>query len=154
MDQRAQISWFVLIALGAGLVAALCLGIVHSSAVLLAAYAVLAVCWLLFPALTVHADDTSLNVSFGIGLVRKQFNLDEIESVKVVQNPRWWHFGGFGVTKLAQGWFIYVGAKDAVEILMRNGTVYRIGTHDPQGLSEFVGSRLSRRQRLATAELA
>lgn len=142
MDQRAQISWPVLLVLGAGIVLTLSLGILHSNAVLLAAYATLVVCWFLFPTRTVSMDDDSVEIRFGIGLLRKGFKFSEIESSTVVRNPWWWRWTGLGMTRVPQGWLLYVGGRDAVELLMNNGTVYRISTHDPQALNQSIQSRL------------
>lgn len=101
--------------------------------------------FLSFSTLTTVVDATHVRIRFGFGIFRKAFPLGEIASVQVVQN-RWWY--GWGV----RVWFspymcIYnVSGFDAVEITMKNGRLYRIGTDVPQELEREIRVRMGERQ--------
>ena len=86
-----------------------------------------------FSTLTIIVDRKFLNIRFGWGIFRKKFSLTEITAVRKVKNH--WYYG-WGI----RVWFwpymlIYnVSGFDAVEIVMANGSVYRIGTDVPDEL--------------------
>lgn len=88
-----------------------------------------------FSTLSVSIADNFLKVKFGYGLFRDRFLLSDIVSVSQVKNH--WYYG-WGI----RFWFwprmtIYnVSGFDAVEIKMKNGKVYRIGTDEPEKLVE------------------
>ena len=92
-----------------------------------------------FSTLTVTIDENYLGIKFGYGIFRKRFPLGEITSVRSVKNH--WYYG-WGI----RIWFwpymrIYnTSGLGAVEITMKNGKVYRIGTDEPQKL-ELAGSQ-------------
>ncbi|NQT47768.1 MAG: hypothetical protein HQ578_02195, partial [Chloroflexi bacterium] len=104
--ERTQIGRLMILLLGGGAVLCLCLGIVYSEPVVLAVFAVLALCFILFPTLTVIVDDRALEIRYGIGLIRKEIPLDEIESSRAVRN-RWWY--GLGIRRMPRGWLYNVG---------------------------------------------
>lgn len=87
--------------------------------------------------LTVSIDEKYLGIKFGYGIIRKKFLLNEIISVKQVKNH--WYYG-WGM----RFWFwprmcIYnVSGFDAVEITLKNGKIYRIGTDDPSELETAI----------------
>lgn len=88
-----------------------------------------------FATLTVVIDENFLRIKFGYGIVRKKFSLKEISSARSVKNH--WYYG-WGI----RWWFwprymlIYnVSGFDAVEVTMKNGRIYRIGTDVPEELS-------------------
>ena len=137
--ERTQAGRLMVLLLGGGAAACLCLGIVYSESVALAVFAVLALCFLLFPTLTVIVDDRALEIRYGIGLIRKGIPLDEIESSRAVRN-RWWY--GLGIRRMPRGWLYNVGGLDAIELVMKNGNIYRIGTNDPRNLGEFLEAKL------------
>ena len=96
-----------------------------------------------FCALTVSIDETHLQIKFGYGIFQKKFSLKEILSAKQVRN-RWYY--GWGV----RGWFwprymvIYnVSGFDAVEITMKNGRIYRIGTDVSEELEVAIKRSIS-----------
>ena len=142
--ERTQIGRLMILLLGGGAVLCLCLGIVYSEPVVLAVFAVLALCFILFPTLTVIVDDRALEIRYGIGLIRKEIPLDEIESSRSVRN-RWWY--GLGIKRMPRGWLYNVGGLDAIELVMKNGNIYRIGTNDPRNLGEFLEAKLKKEER-------
>ena len=114
-------------------------GILSSNWITLSVFGLLVVCIILFRSLTVTGDDDLIKVRFGPGLIRKNFRFEEIESAKPVRN-RWWY--GWGIRKIPRGWLFNVSGLDAVELSMKNGRIYRIGTDEPQILNEFIQRKL------------
>ena len=80
-----------------------------------------------FTTLTTFIDENCFRIKFGYGIFTKMFPIKEISSVQAVKN-RWYYGWGIRV------WFwpymlIYnVSGFDAVEIIMKNGKIYRVGT--------------------------
>ena len=90
-----------------------------------------------FVSLQVIIDKKYLQIKFGYGIYQKKFSLNDIVSVKTVRNH--WYYG-WGI----RGWFwpkmwIYnVSGFDAVEIKLKNGKIYRIGTDEPKKLERTI----------------
>lgn len=85
----------------------------------------------LFHALTVEIRHGELRIRFGVGLIRKTLRVKDIESAEAVRN-RWWY--GWGIRLTPHGWLFNVSGLDAVQIRLRNGRGYRIGTDEPEKL--------------------
>ena len=100
----------------------------------------IAVALVLFSSLTVVIWEDELEIRFGPGLIRKRFKLNEIESCKVVKNH--WYYG-WGIRLTPHGWLYNVSGFYAVEIMLRMGKKYRIGTNVPQELEVAIQSALS-----------
>ncbi len=101
---------------------------------------VLLLALVLFGSLTVMVDDELVGIRFGLGLIGKRLRLADVQSCRSVRN-RWWC--GWGIRWLGRGqWLFNVSGLDAVELSMKNGKRYRIGTDEPQILCEVIQSRL------------
>ena len=72
-----------------------------------------------------------LRLRFGVGLIRRQFRLNDIESYEQVRN-KWWY--GWGIKLTPHGWMFNVSGFDAMQIRLKNGRQYRIGTDEPESL--------------------
>ena len=94
----------------------------------------------LFSSLTVVIREEELEVRFGPGPIRKRFKLNEIESCKVVKN-HW--YNGWGIRLIPHGILYNVSGFWAVEIKLRTGKQYRIGTDAPQELEAAIQKALS-----------
>jgi hypothetical protein len=94
---------------------------------------------ILMGTLTVEVDDAQVRLRFGVGMVRKHFRLDEIASCRPVRNKWWW---GWGIRLIPGGWLYNVSGLDAVELVLKNGKVFRIGTDEPQVLNDFIQLKL------------
>lgn len=90
-----------------------------------------------FSMLTVAIDGQFLNIRFGWGIFRKKFPLTEIATVKRVRN-HWYYGWGVKVWFWPYMWIYTVSGFDAVEITMRDGKVYRIGTNTPDELEAAI----------------
>ncbi len=93
---------------------------------------VLTICLGLFATLTVEIDEETLGIRFGPGVIRKRFPLKDIESCQVVTNH--WYYG-WGIRLTPHGGLYNVSGFNAVELQIKGGKKYRIGTDDPEGLA-------------------
>jgi hypothetical protein len=92
---------------------------------------VLVACLVLLGSLTVEVTTTHVRLWFGLGWIRKSLDAAEIVETEMVQNP--WYYG-WGIQWTPRGWLFNVAGSDAVEIRLRNGRRYRIGTDEPHKL--------------------
>lgn len=100
-----------------------------------AALIIFSVCLALFATLTVNINAEMLQLHFGPGLIRKKFWLKDITSCQVVKNP--WYYG-WGIRLTPHGWLYNVSGLSAVEITLRDGKKYRIGTDVPEELVQAI----------------
>ena len=96
---------------------------------------------LLFHSLTVEVVRGYLRFRFGVGLIHRQFRLREIVSAEKVRN-RW--FYGWGIKLTPHGWLFSVSGFDAIQIKLKNGRQYRIGTDEPERLLAAVQQAMER----------
>ena len=92
-----------------------------------------------FSRLTVTIDDQIIKVEFGLRVIRRVFPLNEIEVYRVVRNP--WYYG-WGIRLTPRGWLFNVSGLSAIELEMKNGKRYRIGTDEPENLAKALGKAL------------
>jgi len=95
----------------------------------------------LFATLTVVIEEDVLRIRFGPGVLRKNFSLKDVESCHVVKNP--WYYG-WGIHLTPHGWLYNVSGSYAVEIKMRMGKKYRIGTDVPNDLETAIQQSLEK----------
>ena len=90
-----------------------------------------------FSTLTVFIDEQFLKISFGWGIFRKKFPISEIAAVKKVKN-NWYYGWGIRLWFWPKMWIFNVSGFDAIEIKMKNGKIYRIGTDEPEKLESAI----------------
>ena len=96
---------------------------------------------LIFATLKATVSDEWLEISLGIGIIRKKFYLKDIESVQGIQYP--WYYG-WGMRATFRGERIYsVSGLTAVKIVIKTGEKYIIGTDDPDGLAKAVQGQVA-----------
>jgi hypothetical protein len=88
---------------------------------------------LLFHSLTIEIDHERFRCFFGFGLIRRTFPLSEVAAVRRVRN-RW--FYGWGIRLIRSGWMFNVSGFDAVELELRSGRRFRVGTDRPDDVIE------------------
>ncbi len=141
--KRTQFGWVIVIAVGlAGLCTAVA-AIATPSTTSLLVFGVLATCLLLFPTLTVVGSKAGIEVRFGPGVIRRKFAWNEISTARRVKNT--W-LAGWGIRWTGSGWLFSVSGLDAVELSLKSGRTFRIGTDDPRGLHTFISKRLEEAQ--------
>jgi hypothetical protein len=84
-----------------------------------------------FSSLTIEITDDELRARFGPGLTVKRVALAEIDSVQAVRNP--WYYG-WGIRFTPRGMLYNISGQDAVEVRMRSGKTFRLGTDEPDRL--------------------
>jgi hypothetical protein len=141
--EHTQIGYLIIIAVGIGM-----LGIIY----VLSAYSfnwigftvlvVLGICLILFASLTVAIEGGVLEVRFGPGSFRKRFALEDIASCQIVKSP--WYYG-WGIRITPEGTLYNVSGLRSVELQMKNGKKYRIGTDEPERLANAIAQSAGRR---------
>lgn len=90
----------------------------------------------LFYSLTVEIKDGALECYFGPGVIRRRFLVSEIEEAQCVRNP--W-YAGWGIRWLpGQYWLWNVSGRQAVELTLKGGKRFRIGTDEPEALVKAI----------------
>ena len=95
-----------------------------------------------FSTLTVVVDEQFLSICFGWGVFRKKFLVSEMASVARVKN-RWYYGWGIRVCFWPKMWIFNVSGFDAVEIVLKNNTIYRIGTDEPEKLEAAINEAMN-----------
>ncbi len=90
-----------------------------------------------FASLQVIVDEKYLRIKFGYGLYWKKFLLSDIASARTAKN-HWYYGWGIKVWFWPKMWIYNVSGFDAVEIKMKNGKTYRIGTNEPEKLEQAI----------------
>ncbi len=96
---------------------------------------------ILFGSLTITVNDEAILVQFGLGIIRKKISLADVASCQPVRNQWWW---GWGIKLIPGGWLYNVSGLEAVELRMKTGRVFRLGTDEPQRLAEFIQAKLGK----------
>ncbi len=90
-----------------------------------------------FVSLQVIIDEKYLRIKFGYGIYQKKFPLNDIMSAKTVKN-HWYYGWGIRGWLWPKMWIYNVSGFDAVEIKLKNGKTYRIGTDEPKKLEQII----------------
>ena len=105
------------------------------------AVAVLPIVAILFSSMTVRVGDDGLHWHFGPGFWKKSLPLSDIAAVRSVRN-KWWY--GWGIRLTPHGWMYNVSGLDAIELDLREGKKFRIGTDEPEKLLTAIRSATGR----------
>lgn len=89
----------------------------------------------LFHSLTVVVTGEHVICRFGPGLVKRRIPVTRILRAEPVRNS-WWY--GWGIRLTPHGWMFNVSGLDAVELQFKSGSRFRIGTDEPQALTEAI----------------
>jgi len=76
-----------------------------------------------------------VTTAFRSGWPRRRIELDAVAAARHDQNS--WGFG-WGVRKIRNGWMFNIAGSDAIELTLRSGRVFRIGTDQPADLSAAI----------------
>ncbi|MDD4352420.1 MAG: hypothetical protein PHU71_05630 [Candidatus Gracilibacteria bacterium] len=90
-----------------------------------------------FSTLHIMIDEKYLRVKFGYGIFRKNFLLSEIVSAKQVKN-HWYYGWGIRLWLWPKMWIYNVSGFTAVELKLKNGKIYRIGTDEAGRLEQAI----------------
>ena len=141
--KHTQVGYLIIVAVVAVMVwIGVALSIADINWVAIGVLAVLAIVLVLFSSLTVVIGEDEVEVRFGPGPISKRFKLNDIESCQVVKNH--WYYG-WGIRLTPHGWLYNVSGFDAVEIRLRTGKKFRIGTDVPRELEEVIRQTITSR---------
>jgi hypothetical protein len=138
MYRHTQKGWVIVVTCLIAILVCIFCSVQYAVQIPLTVAGAVVVALILLATLTVTVDDDYVSIKFGPGLIRKKFKLNDIESCNIVRN-KWWY--GWGIHLTPGGWLFNVGGLDAVELVMKNGRKYRIGTDEPEKLSAFIQSK-------------
>jgi len=94
----------------------------------------------LFGTLSIAVSETELSWRFGLGLIRKREPISEIREAEKCVN-RWFH--GFGIRFIPPGrWLYNVSGMDAVQVTMKSGRRFRLGTDEPDYLYKSLNAAI------------
>jgi len=96
-----------------------------------------------FTTLRTSVDENYVWIKFGYGIFQKKLSIKEINSVKVVKN-HWYYGWGIRLWLRPIMWIFNVSGFDAVELIMKNGKIYRIGTDEPIKLESAITVAVSK----------
>jgi hypothetical protein len=142
--RHTQIGWVIIAcAIGAALVIVPPLRAVRlpPGPALVVAAACLAI--LLFTTLTVEVDGKEIRVRFTAGVIHKRIALADVRWCREVRN-RWYY--GWGIRLMPGGTLWNVSGLDAVELMLKDGRRFRIGTDEPAALAMAIQRVVGRRQ--------
>jgi len=91
----------------------------------------------IFSVLTIEVTPSQLQWHFGLGVWKVYCPRADIASAVAVRN-KWWY--GFGAHHTSRGWLYNVGGLDAVEVALKDGTTFRLGTDEPQALARALST--------------
>lgn len=94
----------------------------------------------IFHNLSVEVNTDSIDVAFGIGLIRRSIPLARVASCQVIRTP--WYFG-WGIRYVFKGWMWNVSGLQSVELTYVDGGHFRIGTDEPEALAAAIESALA-----------
>ena len=138
--KHTQIGYFLIGALGAAVLFIGYLNFItrfNPGTVLVLIFMIL--CLITFATLTVQVNSEAVTIRFGMGVIRRHFALGNIQACHVVRNP--WYYA-WGIHAIPNGLIFNVSGWEAVELQMRDGKKYRIGTDDSQGLMRAIEASL------------
>jgi len=131
----------MIICLGAAFLFTLFEGLYEKSAAGMLVTFIIFIAIFAFASLTVTVRSDYINTVFGIGLIRMRIKISTIVSVNIVRT-KWWQ--GIGIHGWwGKGWLLNVSGFDAVELKMKNGMIYIIGTNEPQKLHDAIRAKIS-----------
>jgi len=108
----------------------------------IAATLMLACLLLLFSSLTVEVAAGVIDVSFGVGIIRRHIPIVRIRKVEVVRNH--WYYG-WGIRLTPHGWLWSVSGLGAVQLTFDDGHHFRIGSDEPDALAQVLKSEVAGR---------
>jgi hypothetical protein len=102
--KHTQIGYLLIVALGAAvLLIAKSTFVTNFNPTALLPLVFMILCLSLFATLTVEVKDQAINIRFGIGVIRKQFALRDVQIYRAVKNP--WYYA-WGIHAIPGGWIL------------------------------------------------
>lgn len=103
----------------------------------LALLASLGIAAAIFRSLTVEVNDEKVSLSFGDGMIKRTYMLEDIDAALVSRTTP---LHGWGIHWTGNSWLYNVYGLDAVELRLKSGKSILIGTDDSVGLAAAINS--------------
>ncbi len=100
--------------------------------------------------LRVTVDGQQLVARFGISPVKKRIPLSRIRKWSAVRNS-WLH--GWGIRMIPGGWMYNVSGLSAIELILEDGSRFRVGTDEPELLMQALNAAMGREPEASAEEL-
>jgi hypothetical protein len=140
--KHTQIGYVIIAGLGAGILIVLSILLTQRRDwVMVLVLFIMTIATILFVSLTIEIAEGVLTISFGPGIIRKTVHIADIEACKVVRNP--WYFG-WGIRLTPHGWLYNVSGTQGVEITLKGGRRFRLGSDEPEVLCQAITLSLSK----------
>ncbi|WP_440055705.1 hypothetical protein ACSLBF_06045 [Pseudoalteromonas sp. T1lg65] len=142
MYKNTQLAWIIWIFLAfIASFTGLAIALIGSNGAFIAFLIILLIVGFIFYGLTVEVDSQQqvLRWWFGPRVAKVELKFDDIDYVQPVENSL---RHGIGMRISHDGWVYTVGGFKAVEVVMLDGTKYRVGTNDQERLIEALDSKL------------
>jgi hypothetical protein len=140
MYRHTQVSYVTLVVMLVAALGIVALGRLSPLPVAFVVAGLIIVSAVLFSSFTVEINDRELRFHFGPGFWRKRFPLTEIVGANATRSS-WWE--GWGIRITPRGMLYNVSGTDAVDITLRSGQHFRIGTDEPEVLVQSVRKAIS-----------
>jgi len=95
----------------------------------------------IFHGLTIRVNSQTISWAFGPGVAGQTLQLDDIAEAKAVQNS---FRHGIGMRITHDGWIYSVSGFSAVQLTLKDGMQYRLGTNDQQGLLAALEGKIAK----------
>ena len=139
--RHTQVGTEVLVLVGiAVILSATLFGTIGTHPIAIAVVILLVLCLAMFGSLTVVVTEQLLRVRFGPGPIGRTFPASAIQRATIVRNP--WYYG-WGIRFTPRGWLFNVSGFSAIELQMKSGKIYRIGTDEPDSLAKALDEALN-----------
>jgi len=129
--RHTQVGYVTLVATTAGALGLASITVRHHHPVLWVGVALLVLLGFLFSTLTIEVADGELRSHFGPGFWRKRWALADIVGVGLAPIRSW---EGWGIRFTPQGMLYDVSGTKSVEVHLRSGTSFRLGSDEPERL--------------------
>lgn len=96
--------------------------------VLVTLIGILGMCGFLFSSLTIQITDRALRWQFGLGFIRKEVPLAEIERAEATETT---FLQGWGSHYTSRGWLYNVSGFQAIVVRLKSGKTFLLGTDEP-----------------------
>lgn len=140
MYRHTQIGYLTLIVMLAAALGIFALGPRSPLPVTISVAVLLLISAVVFSSFTVEISDGELRFHFRSGFWRKRFALADVATADVTRSS-WWE--GWGIRITPRGMLYNVSGTDAVEIKLRSGQRFRIGTDEPEALAQALLTAIS-----------
>jgi len=98
---------------------------------------ILLICLMLFSTLTITVKEDYISIKYGIGLIKKKFQIKDLDNWQAISYKGGY---GFGPRLTSEGWFFNVANSGAVKFSFKDNKAFFVGTNEPYELVSAINS--------------